>query len=84
MAIPTIRTTVTIPIDLHESLRIQAIRERKSVGKVISERLQKRTSLVLTNERIKNDFAFFDIVAKFGKQVDLLKALREDRNRDNA
>jgi len=35
-------------------------------------------------ERIKKDFELFDRVGRSGLQIDLVKALRKDRDRDNA
>lgn len=33
-------------------------------------------------KKIKEDFAFFDSIAKMGKKIDAVKAVREERDRD--
>lgn len=40
----TIRTTITIPKDLHEELRWKAFRKKKTLGQVISEAIRKSES----------------------------------------
>lgn len=43
--------------------------------------IKKRLSI---EEQLKKDFALFDKAGGPGLQIDLVKALREDRDRDNA
>ncbi len=80
----TIRTTISLPSELHEELRIQAVREKKSVGRVIAERLRTATlSGGSLQEKIEADVNFFKKVARGGKKVNLVAALREERSRDS-
>ena len=82
------RTTVTLPIELHRKLRLEAIKAKKSFSGVVVDKIQsgKRTTLSKKNiaNMIKRDFALFDEVANSGLEIDLVKALREERDRDNA
>lgn len=83
----TIRTTVSLPVDLHEQLRLQAIKEKKSLGDLIEEKFRakkKKTKKLSIGEQIKRDFALFDLAAKSSVEYDAEKAVREDRDRDNA
>ena len=80
----TVRATITFPYDLHEELRAEAFRQRKSLSKVIVEKIKPIKKQLSVEEQIKRDFALFDKVGKSGLQIDLVKALREDRDRDNA
>lgn len=83
----TIRTTVTLPVDLHEQLRLQAIKEKKSLGDLIEEKFKgkkKKVRKLSVEEQIKRDFALFDLAAKSSVEYDAEKAVREERDRDNA
>ena len=82
-----IRTTISLPVDLHEQLRLQAVKERKSLGDLIEEKFRgkKRKAKKLSiEEQIKRDFALFDLAAKSSVEYDAEKAVREERDRDNA
>ena len=81
------RTTISIPIDLHEELRMQAIIEKKSLGEIIEEKFRgkrKKAGKMSIEERIKKDFALFDETARSSVKYDAVRAVREDRDRDNA
>ena len=81
-----VRTTITLPADLHEALRLQAVRERKSLGNIIVERFKphKRRQRKLTAEaQLKRDFALFDRAAASSVEYDAEKSVREERNRDD-
>lgn len=83
----TIRTTVTLPVDLHEELRMRALKEKKSLGELIDEKFRgkrKKTRKLNVEEQIKRDFALFDLAAKSSVEYDAVRAVREDRDRDNA
>lgn len=86
----TIRTTVNFPRDLHQELRFEAFKKRKTLNSVVIEKLyEKRRSkkhrAKNVEKRIKEAFKVFDEVARSGRQdIDLVKALREERDRDNA
>ena len=42
----TIRTTISLPIDLHKQLRWQAIQQGMTVGELIASKLEKNEDLV--------------------------------------
>lgn len=80
----TVRATITFPYDLHEELRQEAFRKRTSLSRVLIEKVRPAKKKVSVEEQLKKDFALFDKVGRSGLQIDLVKALREDRDRDNA
>lgn len=82
----TIRTTITLPVDLHEQLRLTAVKKKQSFNDLVLEYLsgKKKPRKILIEEQIKRDFALFDKVAASGIQIDAVKAIREERNRDDA
>lgn len=82
-----IRTTISLPVDLHEALRMKAITEKKSLGELIEEKFRgkkKKTRKISIEEQIKKDFALFDETARSSVKYDAVRAVREDRDRDNA
>lgn len=82
----TIRTTISLPEDLYEELRLLAFEEKKSLNKLLVERVtakKKKNATLSIDEQIKQDLAFFAKVAKSGIQIDAVKAVREERDRDN-
>ena len=82
-----IRTTISIPADLHEELRHRAISEKKSLGELVVEKFKgkkKKSKNMNIEEQIKRDFTLFDLAAKSSIEYDAVKAVREDRDRDNA
>ena len=84
----TIRTTITIPIDKHRELREKAFKYNKSLNQVIVDELcekpEREYSYKSVDEKIAEDFAFFDKIAKMGTRIDATKAVREERDRDDA
>ncbi len=76
-----VRTTISLPQDLHQSLRLEAVRRRISLGKVVLQKIQGKYS---PSTDLAEDHALFAQVAKSGKKIDLVRALRQERNRDNA
>ena len=83
-----VRTTITLPSDLHEELLLRSIKERTTLSSLVVDEFQrkkrtKRSKKVTIEERLKRDFALFDQVASSGVQIDAVKAVREERNRDN-
>lgn len=83
-----IRTTINFPSELHRELRMEAIKTKRSLTKVVVDKLQKskpRKPASDVQKRIKQAMKIFDEVARSGRQdIDLVKALREERDRDNA
>lgn len=74
-----IRTTVNLPIDVHEEWRLESVQKKMSLGDLILE----KTGRKMKTSDLDADFAFFDKIGRMGKQIDMVKALREDRDRDN-
>lgn len=82
-----IRTTISLPVDLHEELRLLSIKEKKSLGYLIEEKFRgkkKKTKKLSVAQQIKRDFALFDATARSSVKYDAEKAVREERDRDNA
>ena len=82
-----IRTTISLPVDLHEELRLLSIREKKSLGYLIEEKFRgkkKKNKKLSVAQQIKRDFALFDATASSSVKYDAEKAVREERDRDNA
>ena len=80
----TVRATITFPYDLHEELRREAFQKRISLSRVLIEKIKPAKKKLSMEEQLKRDFTLFDKVGRSGLQIDLVKALREDRDRDNA
>lgn len=84
-----VRTTITLPRELHEELRLDAIKKRKTFTSIVTDTLKnrrryKKPTRATIEKRIKAAFKIFDEVANSGLDIDLVKALREERDRDNA
>lgn len=81
-----IRTTISLPKDVYEELRFQAFTEKKSLSSLLVEKAtqKKKRKTLSIDEQIKQDLDFFAKVAKSGIQIDAEKAVREERDRDNA
>ena len=80
----TVRATITFPYDLHEELRQEAFRQRKSLSRMVVEKINPIKKKLSVKEQLKRDFALFDKVSRSGIEIDAVKAVREDRDRDNA
>lgn len=83
----TVRTTITLPADLHEEMRILSIKEKKSLGELVTEmfRPKEKMSKLSVDKKIKQAFRIFDATAKSSKvDIDAVRAVREERDRDNA
>lgn len=82
----TIRTTITLPVDVHNDLRSEAFKYHKSFNQVLVERVcekpEREYLAKSTEEKIQETFAFFDKIAKMGEPIDAVKAVREERDRD--
>ncbi|KKT58031.1 MAG: hypothetical protein UX91_C0007G0061 [Candidatus Amesbacteria bacterium GW2011_GWB1_47_19] len=81
----TIRTTITLPADIHAEWRWEALKKRISLGEVILEKTGvKRSNKLPLEKRLKRDYAIFDRVSRSGVKLDAARAVREERDRDNA
>lgn len=83
-----IATNIRFPEDQYQKLKFKAVRERKSLAKVVREAATKATSVEQTpKKRIMNVAKFMKEWEKFaqsiskevGKDFDSVKALREIR-----
>ena len=81
MLTQTVRTTISLPYDLHEDLRQEAFERRKSMGEVLVEKLRGKSEKVVS--KTKTDWQLFELVAKKGKKIDLTAELRRYRGRDD-
>lgn len=66
---------------------MQAIIEKKSLGKIIEEKFRgkkKKAGKISVEEQLKRDFALFDAAARSSVEYDAVRAVREERDRDNA
>ena len=83
-----IRTTINLPKDLHEELRILAFKNRASLSDIVVSKIRDkkilRNSKKSLEKEIEKSLAFFEMIRKRGQQFDAVKAVRLERNRDNA
>ena len=82
-----IRTTISLPTDLHEELRLQAVRQGVSFTELVLSELQGETGKMDkfgVKRLLKQDWDLFDKVASSGRRIDAVEAVRQERNRDNA
>lgn len=80
----TVRTTITFPEELHQKLLVEAVTTKKTLSKLVVEKLGKRKRALqhTTMEmRIRRGRAFFDRVARMGKPINAVQAVREERER---
>ena len=75
-----VRTTISLPIDLHDELRQIAFVTKKSMGEVLVDKLRGRKKSM---SQVKKDWELFDLASKKGKKINLLAELRKDRGRDD-
>lgn len=80
-----IRTTISIPEDIYGDLRLMSFDENRSISSLIVDRLYKKPvkKTKSKQEELVDTLAFFRKVAKMGVQIDPVKAVREERDRDN-
>lgn len=83
----TVRTTITLPADLHEKLRLRAVKQKKSLEKLIAEKYgygEENKQAASGEKEFEEDIKLFDKLAERSKKYDAVKAVREERDRDNA
>lgn len=79
-----IRTTISIPEDFHEELRLIAFREKRSLGAVLVEKARGRNftkKIKSVDDEVDEFFSFFDRLAREGPQIDAVRALKEEREK---
>ncbi len=80
---PTVRTTVSLPVDIYEAVRAESFARRISFGEVIAHRFGNTKPRTIKQKSPVKDMAFFDAVARSGRAIHLAQTLREERNRQN-
>ena len=82
----TVRTTISLEADLHRQVLAQANNLGLSMSEVVNKRLMNPNfgkSRAQIEEKIAEDRRFFRQLSHKGRKVDLVKALREYRDRDS-
>ena len=63
-----VRTTISLPQDIYEQLRLQAFNQKMSIGKVIAQGLHHYSDAKLSKKEVEKklarDFALFDEIGK--------------------
>ena len=77
-----IRRSVSFPEDVYESLRLEAFSRRVSVNQLITEKIRPKKKKLSVEEELKRDFALFDKIAAGSVEYDAVRAVREERDRD--
>lgn len=80
-----IRTTISIPEDLYGDLRLMSFDENRSISSLIVDRLYKKPikKIKSKEEELAKTLAFFRKISRMGVQIDPVKVVREERDRDN-
>lgn len=78
-----VRRSISFPEDVYEALRLEAFSERTSFNKILIDKIDKK---VKQNSGRKTglDFALFDKIASTSVRYDATKAVREERDRNEA
>lgn len=75
---------MTFPEDIYEALRLEAFSRRVSVNQLITEKIRPNRKKLSMEEQLKQDFALFDKIAAGSLKYDAVRAVREERDRDEA
>lgn len=79
-----IRRSVSFREDEYEALRLEAFSRRVSVNQLITEKIRPNKKKLSIDEQLKQDFALFDKIAAGSVKYDAVRAVREERDRDEA
>lgn len=89
-----IRRSVAFPEDVYEALRLEAFSRRMSVNQLVVDKVRPKAKVSgkkgerEVERRIARDLAFFkrlgDKIRREMGEVDIVKIIREERDRDNA
>ncbi len=79
------RTTINFDQILHRQLSVEAAAEGISLSELVNRILSNKNTLCedKAKESYEDDLKFFRAMRKKGRGVDWVKALRNQRNRDN-
>lgn len=75
-----IRTTITLPMNLHRQYKAMALDQGVSFNTILLQQLGVYDQQAKREQKLLDDLYFFEQVSKMGKQIDTTAALREDRD----
>lgn len=75
-----IRSTVSLPLDLHRKLKLEALNRRVSFSDVILDKLMDRDK---KKESIKSAMSFFKKIRQSGPSFDGVETIRKNRDLEN-
>lgn len=78
-----IRRSVSFPEDIYEALRLEAFSERTSFNKMLIDKIGNKVKIA-SDRKTNLDFALFDKIAATSIKYDAVKAIREERDRNEA
>ena len=78
-----VRRSISFPEDVYEALRLQAFSQRTSFNKLLIDRVVKKVNKK-SGGRTDSDFALFDKIAATSVKYDAARAVREERDRNEA
>lgn len=78
-----IRRSVSFPEDIYEALRQEAFSGRTSFNKILIGKIGNKVKRV-SGRKTNLDFALFDKIAATSIKYDAVKAIREERDRNEA
>lgn len=78
-----VRRSISFPEDVYESLRLEAFSERISFNKMLIDKISNRVKRV-SGKKTDSDFALFDKITATSVKYDATKAVREERDRNEA
>ena len=82
MSAKYIRTTVSLPLEVHDSLRATAYKTKQSYGEVIHEWMKESQSTLYVPRAKKQRMSkLFAELAKTGSDISAVESVREDRDR---
>lgn len=79
-----VRRSISFPEDVYEVLRLEAFSERTSFNKLLIDRIVKKVNKKSSIRRTDLDFALFDKIAATSVKYDATRAVREERDRNEA
>ncbi len=78
-----IRRSISFPEDVYEALRLESFSERISFNKLLIDKIIKKVNKN-SGRRAGLDFALFDKIAATSVKYDATRAVREERDRNEA
>lgn len=78
-----VRRSISFPEDVYEDLRLEAFSERISFNKMLIGKISNKIK-VAPGRKTNLDFVLFDKIASTSVRYDATKAVREERDRNEA